>query len=116
MAGIMVRVSRIADYREGTNMAKTSSNITFGRAVTALLLCLVLLGSVLIGSAWAQSQTMQSYQELFERSQKEKKGLTFYVDGQTISGVVVKLIGTEAVEIRNQTYSRIIIRLEASMR
>ena len=50
--------------------------------------------------------------ELFERSEKEKKGLVFYVKGQTISGIVVK-ISTDAVEIRNQTYSRIIIRLDS---
>ena len=55
---------------------------------------------------------MQSYRELLERSEKEKKGLVFYVKGQTISGIVVK-ISTDAVEIRNQTYSRIIIRLDS---
>ena len=60
----------------------------------------------------AQPQSVQSYRELLERSEKEKKGLVFYVKGQTISGIVVK-ISTEAVEIRNQTYSRIIIRLDS---
>ena len=60
----------------------------------------------------AQTQSVQSYRELFERSEKEKKGLVFYVKGQTISGIVVK-ISTDAVEIRNQTYSRIIIRLDS---
>jgi len=43
----------------------------------------------------------------------EKKGLTFYVKGQTISGVVVRVIGADAVEVRNQTFSRIIIRLDS---
>ena len=60
----------------------------------------------------AQTQSVQSYRELLERSEKEKKGLVFYVKGQTISGIVVK-ISTDAVEIRNQTYSRIIIRLDS---
>ncbi|HEX2932439.1 MAG TPA: hypothetical protein VHV54_22110 [Candidatus Binatia bacterium] len=62
--------------------------------------------------AFAQSSMAQSYKELFERSEKEKKGLTFYVKGQTISGVVVK-VGGDAIEIRNQTFSRIIIRLDS---
>ena len=60
----------------------------------------------------AQAQPVQSYRELLDRSEKEKKGLVFYVKGQTISGIVVK-ISTDAVEIRNQTHSRIIIRLDS---
>jgi hypothetical protein len=55
---------------------------------------------------------VQAYQELIEQSQKEKKGLTFFIKGQTIGGLVIKMIGSEAVEIRNQTYSRVIIRLD----
>jgi hypothetical protein len=66
-----------------------------------------------IGVPGALGQVSQGYQELFERSQKEKKGLTFFVRGQTISGAVVRLIGNEGVEVRNQTYSRIIIRIES---
>jgi endonuclease YncB( thermonuclease family) len=55
----------------------------------------------------------QAYQELFERSAKEKKGLNIYVRGQTIGAVFVKVIGNDAIEVRNQTYGRIVIRLES---
>lgn len=78
----------------------------------------IVLVAVLFGLIWnpsvafAQSAFAQSYKELLERSEKEKKGLTFYVKGQTISGVVVK-IASDAVEVRNQTFSRIIIRLDS---
>ena len=50
--------------------------------------------------------------ELIEASQAAKKGVTFFLPGQTIAGIVTKVIGTEAVEARSQTYSRIIIRLD----
>ena len=63
--------------------------------------------------AAAQTHLAQNYRELLDRSEKEKKGLTFYVKEQTISGVVVRVIGTDAVEVRNQTFSRIIIRLDS---
>lgn len=63
-------------------------------------------------SQTAPTKTAQAFQELFDYSQKEKKGLTFYVQGQTIPGVVTKMIGDEAVEVRNQTSNRIIIRLD----
>jgi hypothetical protein len=49
-------------------------------------------------------------QELFELSQKQKKGLTFYIGGQCLGGVVTK-IGDELVEVRNQEYDRILIRI-----
>lgn len=58
------------------------------------------------------TKAAQSFQELFDYSLKEKKGLTFYVQGQTIPGVVTKMIGEDAIEVRNQTSNRIIIRLD----
>jgi endonuclease YncB( thermonuclease family) len=61
----------------------------------------------------AKSSMLQSYQELFDKSLKEKKGLNFYMKGQTIGAVVVKMIGNDAIEVRNQAYGRIIIRLDS---
>ena len=55
----------------------------------------------------------QAYQELFAASQKDRKGLAFYVKGQMIPGVVTKVIGNEAVEVRNQTHGRIVIRIDS---
>jgi hypothetical protein len=52
------------------------------------------------------------FRELIESSQTEKRGLTFFFGGQTLAGVVVKVIGTEAVEVRSQLFSRAIVRLE----
>lgn len=63
-------------------------------------------------SQTAPTKTTQAFQELFDYSQKEKKGLTFFVQGQTIPGVVTKMVGDDAIEVRNQTSPRIIIRLD----
>ena len=60
----------------------------------------------------SSSKGLQTFQELFDYSQKEKKGLTFFVQGQTIAGVVTKMVGEDAIEVRNQTSNRIIIRLD----
>lgn len=75
------------------------------------LICALRLSSGVTASAQSGTGT-QHFQELIEQSQKEKKGLTFFINGQTIAGIVVKTIGAEAVEVRNQTHSRIIIRLD----
>lgn len=52
------------------------------------------------------------FKDLIELSQNEKRGLTVYFNGQSIVGVVTKVMGTEAVEMRSQMFSRIIVRLE----
>ena len=46
-------------------------------------------------------------------SHQEKRGLTIFINGQTIAGIVTQIIGLEAIEVRNQTFSRVIIRLDA---
>jgi hypothetical protein len=76
-------------------------------------LLLVIAGGYFIPATFAQNQPSLSYQELLDRSEKEKKGLMFYVKGQTIAGVFVKRIGADAIEIRNQSYSRLIIRIDS---
>lgn len=53
-----------------------------------------------------------AYRELFELSLAEKKGLTLYVGGHTIPGVVTKILGSEAVELRNPQFSKIVVRCE----
>ncbi len=46
-----------------------------------------------------------------EESLQNKKGLTFYVNGNTVNGYVVRIIDDSAVEVRNQTSSKILILL-----
>jgi len=62
--------------------------------------------------AGVSAQSSQSFRELLDRSEKERKGLMFYVKGQTIPGVVIK-INADTVEVRNQTYGRVVIRLDS---
>ena len=56
---------------------------------------------------------MELFKDLIELSRKEKRGLTIFFKGQSIAGIVTQIIGTEAIEVRNQTYSKVIIRIEA---
>ena len=53
------------------------------------------------------------FKELIELSQREKRGLTIYFNGLTTAGVVVRIIGTEAVELKSQMYSRTVVRLDS---
>lgn len=58
----------------------------------------------------AKEETM--FDELIKASMENKKGLTFYVKGQTIGGAVTK-IGNGFVEVRSQQYSRVVIKLDS---
>jgi hypothetical protein len=54
------------------------------------------------------------FKELFDLSQKQGKGLMFYIRGQWIGGSVTAMIGDDLVEVQNQEYDRILIRVAMS--
>lgn len=53
------------------------------------------------------------FKEMIEFSQNEKRGLTLFLNGQSIVGIVTNIIGTEAVVLRSQMFGKIIVRVEA---
>ncbi len=73
---------------------------------------LLFAGTVAAAKATPTEKDHTMFQELFEASQKEKKGLLVYVKGQSIPGLVIK-IGADSIELRSREYSRIIVRIDA---
>jgi hypothetical protein len=49
----------------------------------------------------------------FDESLEKKRGITFYVRGNIIDGVVLRVIEDKAVEVRNQAHSKIIIMINS---
>jgi len=47
-----------------------------------------------------------------EESLQNKKGLTFYINGNTVNGYVIRIIDDTAVEVRNQSSTKVIVLLE----
>lgn len=76
------------------------------RAHITLLATAVAAGSSVFGK---DNDTMR---ELLEASQNDKKGITLYVKGQSIAGVVVK-ITADTIELRSREYSRIAVRIDS---
>lgn len=68
------------------------------------------LAAVALPPARSQEKTM--FDQILTYSQNEKKGLTFYIKGQTIPGIVTRF-DDETVEAKSQMHSRIVIRLDA---
>ncbi|MBL8175467.1 MAG: hypothetical protein JNK48_12405 [Bryobacterales bacterium] len=52
------------------------------------------------------------FDDLIKASMESKKGLTFYVKGQTIGGAVTKF-ANGFVELRSQQFSRVVIKLDS---
>lgn len=58
------------------------------------------------------SSNFEIFKELIELSQNEKRGLTIFINGQTLAGIVTKVIETEAIEVRSQTFSKAVVLIE----
>jgi len=92
-------------------MPSWSQRFIVGAIAGLVLVALTEISSPVLAQTLA-AKAPQAFQELLDYSLKEKKGLTFFVQGQTIPGVVTKMLGDDAIEVRNQTSNRIIIRLD----
>lgn len=51
-------------------------------------------------------------EEVLNQSLTQKKGLSIYVAGQVINAIFVKRIDANTIEVRNQTFGRILIRVD----
>ncbi len=47
-----------------------------------------------------------------EESLQSKKGLTFYLNGNTVNGYVTRIIDDRSIEIKNQTSTKVLVLLE----
>jgi hypothetical protein len=56
---------------------------------------------------------MQALIDMCQRSHSEKKGITFFIPGQSVAMVVTEVHGAEFVEGYNQTFGKIVLRLDA---
>lgn len=65
--------------------------------------------------AYAQSGAPLSavaVEEVLNQSLAQKKGMSIYIGGQVINCLFVKRIDANTIEVRNQTHSRILIRVD----
>lgn len=84
-----------------------------GAALTLLALATPALAQTTTLESKKMSDTVQAaFKEMIDWSLKEKRGLTFFVNGHTVGGGVVRWIGNEAVELRSQQYTKIVVRLD----
>jgi len=79
------------------------------RALAALVIAVAC--TVPSGVAHA-TDALQGIEQALNAAMQDKRGITLYVAGQMISGAVTRIEPGKWVEMRNQQYGRMIVRLD----
>ncbi len=73
---------------------------------------LAALALALASGAASAADPVQGIEQALAAAQQDKRGITVYVAGQAIGGAVTRIESGQWVELKNQTASKIIIRLD----
>ena len=77
------------------------------RALAALALAAALTSGVAHAT-----DALQGIEQAIAAALQDKRGITLFVNGQTIAGAVTRIEPGQWVELRNQQYGRMIVRLD----
>jgi len=77
-------------------------------SLTACVAAMFLLGC---GRASA-SDSANNIEQMLGAAQQNKRSVMLYVGGQAIGGAVLRIEPGRSVELRNQQYGRIVVRLD----
>lgn len=84
--------------------------------LTVRLIALSLGFFAMIETTLAQSTSAAlaaaAVEEVLNQSVTQKKGMAIYIGGQVINAIFVKRIDANTIEVKNQTFGRIIIRMD----
>ena len=78
------------------------------RRVLAILIVACAVTSGVVHAADAA----QGIEQALSAAMQDKRGVTLYVNGQAISGAVTRIEPGQWVELRNQQFGRILVRLD----
>ena len=67
---------------------------------------------VLVGANAGAAEPPNSIEQTLGTVQQDKRSVMLYVGGQTIGGAIVRVEPGRSVELRNQQYGRIVVRLD----
>ena len=78
----------------------------------ALSLCLLALTQPSFAQPTGGALSATAVEEVLTQSLTQKKGLSIYIGGQVINAIFVKRIDGNTIELRSQSFGRIIIRMD----
>jgi hypothetical protein len=77
-----------------------------------MLLVLVAASLFALGPVAHAADAKNGFEQLLGAAQQDKRSVTLYIGGQTIGGAVLRIEPGQWVELRNQQYARIVVRLD----
>ena len=99
-----MNASHLTQRRSAAALAATT-------ATTAAAVCAALCAALASPPARA-AETARAFEQLLSAAQQDKRGVSMNVSGQVVAGAVVRIEPGQWVELRNQQYGRIIVRLD----
>ena len=92
------------------------SNPNLNHRLTPRLMALLLGFFIMTETTLAQSTSgalsAAAVEEVLNQSLTQKKGMSIYIGGQVVNAIFVKRIDANTIEVKNQTFGRIIIRMD----
>jgi hypothetical protein len=73
---------------------------------------LAALAIALASGAVGAAEVAAAVEQALSTAQQDKRGITLYVNGQTIAGAVTRIEAGQWVELKNQMSGKIIVRLD----
>jgi hypothetical protein len=90
-------------------MQVTPIRVRAARQALATLAIAMVYGNV---GAATPADALRGIEQALNAAQQDKRGITVYVSGQAIGGAVTRVEPGQWVELKNQTASKIIVRID----
>ncbi len=84
----------------------------FTTRLLALSLGLFAMPETTLAQSTSGAMATAAIEEVLNQSLAQKKGMAIYIGGQIINAIFVKRIDANTIEVKNQTFGRIIIRMD----
>jgi len=84
----------------------------FPAASTRRVLAALVVACAFTSGLARATDAVQGIEQALNTALQDKRGITLYVNGQAISGAVTRIEPGQWVELRNQQYGRILVRLD----
>ena len=78
----------------------------------ALSLGFFAMTEITLAQSTSGALSAPAIEEVLNQSLAQKKGMSIYIGGQVINAIFVRRIDANTIEVKNQTFGRIIIRMD----
>ncbi len=87
-------------------------SLASNRRAAALWAVAATLCAAMVAAPARAAEPPRAIEQLLAAAQQEKRGVTLHVSGQIVAGGVVRIEPGQWVELRNQQFGRIVVRLD----